>query len=61
VGWESCKRAVRAMWRCARVGGLKEESSMYRVFGDCGCFVSGREVRTWKLEVEEVKDVSAEA
>jgi hypothetical protein len=47
------------MRRCARVGGLKEESRMYRVEGGCRERVWGILLRTRKVSEEEEKDDKA--
>lgn len=49
------------MRRCARVGGLKEESSIYSVSGGGGFEAGEMERRIRKVEGWEVKAVSAEA
>ena len=39
------------------MGGLKEESRMYRVWRDGGIGPGGTERRTWKVEVKEWRAV----
>jgi hypothetical protein len=59
----------KAIWRCAKVGGLKDESRTCRVFGgDLGasqgieelvgevCKFDGRDVRTLNVDLEDAKE-----
>jgi len=49
-----------AIRRWARVGGLKEESRMYTVFGGARLEEEGRDFRTWKVDGAEAKVCRAE-
>ena len=44
-----------AMCKCARVGGLNDESSTYKVLGRDNV-VDGIDLRIWNDDVEDAKD-----